>query len=395
MAAKAKAPVKAKKAAVTPVKSKAKAKPKGLILSAAQWKAYNKAYTATARAASSSLALSRAANRFRKYRLGSAYATMKQAQVATGKAQTSAIAAFAARQSLRQGRLASQNAALVARLGKDAERHTTLAGRAQFAQSGVKAYAHKAVMRTLDTAQARSYEKAIFAAAARAAKAGKKSVGPPKKRGRPTKASAAINAQASAAGLKAALAVKGGGKSAKAKSAKGAKQKNAKAIKKATAKGSAQSAKAPIKKAKSRTAPIKSKMHPSYLGGYWILGLNDLQGTCIMTAVANALWHQTGWRLPDEDIAYWTGRQGPRPTIAGILNMLYVAQPWPEVEVLWPIALVPGYGKDCTMPRIIGFRNQHGNHCAYAFENQMVSYGESGPAAMNLEEVWAVEFQAR
>lgn len=381
MAAKAKAPVKAKKAPVAKVASKAKAKPKGLVLSAAQWKAYNKAYTATARAAASSLALSRAANRFRKYRLGAAYATMKQAQISTGKAQAAAVAAFAARQSLRQGRLANQNAALNARIGKDAERHTTLAGRAQFAQSGVKAYAHRAVMRTVDDTQARTYEQAVFAAAARAAKNAKKSV-KPRPASKRTKAGAAINAQAAAAGLKAALAVKGTSKAAKPTA------KKAVAKKAAVSKGSGQSAKAPVVKAKSRTAPRKSKMHPDYLGGYWILGLNDLEGTCIMTAVANALWHQTGWRLPDEDIAYWTGRatdEHGEVTIGGVLHMLYFRQPWPEVELLdsWSISRDSAH-------RIIGF----GDHAAYAFENQMVSYGELLSAA-EPEEIWVCEFKTR
>src|ERR1700722_4984505 len=99
MAAKAKAPVKAKKAPVAKAVAKTKAKPKGLVLSSAQWKAYNKAYNATASAAAQRVALSKAAQRFRKYRLQAAYSTIKAANVATHNAQTAAIAAFAAKMS--------------------------------------------------------------------------------------------------------------------------------------------------------------------------------------------------------------------------------------------------------------------------------------------------------
>lgn len=386
MAPQAKAPVKAKKAPVAKVATKVKAKPKGLILSSAQWKAYNKAFAATARAA----ALTAASNRFRKYRLQAAYSTIKAANVATHNAQVSAIAAFAEKTTYRQSGLAHQNKALRARLEVRMYNAATLAGRAQYIQGGVKAYAQRAVMRTVDAAQAKTHEQAVFAAAARAAKAGKKSTG--KKRGRPTKAGAAINAQAAAAGLKAAKAVK----SPKAPKAKG-RPKGSKGTKgkvkavKANSKAGAQSAKAPVVKAKSRTAPYQGFLPMHLFDGKsneWGVGLNDFEGTCIMAAVANALWHQTGWRLPDEDIAYWTGRAGPHPTIGGVLNMLWVLQPWPQVELLQPIPLVANYEYFCD--RILGI----GDHAAYAFGAQMASYGELVPV-VDADEVCTLEFESR
>lgn len=388
MAAKAKVAPKAAKAPVAAVKTAVKSTPKGLVYSAAQWKAYNKAYSAAAAAASLTLA----ANRFRQYRLQSAAATIAKANIATSNARAAAIAAFAARMSWRQSKLAHQNAALQHRIEMDMYTHAQIAGRMQFIQGGQNAYAAKAVARTVDTSQAVAYENVIFAAAARTAKQAKKTVSG---KGKATVSGAAINKIATAA----AVAARGPGTratsskaSATAKATAKKSVARARAARLAASKVSAQSKKAGTKTAKSRTAPCKDKMHPPYLNGYWILGLNDFEGTCIMTAVANALWHQTGWRLPDTDIAYWTGRAGKRPTLPSVLNMLYVLQPWPEVEMAWPVPLVPGYGKDSPAARIIGF----GDHAAFAFDTDtMVSYAEEVPVPESVEEVWAVEFVAR
>src|SRR5580698_1643974 len=362
MAPKAKVAPKATKKPAAKAVTKTKAKPKGLVLSSAQWKAYNKAYNAVASAAAQRVALNKAAQRFRKYRLQSAYSTLKASNVATHNAQTAAIAAFAAKMSWQQAKNAHQNKALNARIELDAFNHANMAGRLQFAQAGVKAYARAAVMRTVDTQQAISYEKKIFAAAARASKAAKKSV--VKKSTKRTAIGAAINAQASAAGLKAAKAVKGTSKVAKPKAKKAA------APVATVKKTGSQSAKAPVAKAKARTAPYRGAMRePTFDGnGHWILGLNDFEGTCIMTAVANALYHQTRWRLPNEDIAYWTGRAGKRPTIPGVLQMLRELQPWPEVLLLPPRPFAPF--------NIVGYTVESGEHAAFAFDGKMVSWAE-------------------
>ena len=387
MAAKGKAPAKAAKKPVAKTATKAKAKPKGLQLSTAQWKAYNKAYAATAKAA----ALSAAAQRFRKYRLQSAYATIKQYNAATSKAQTAAIAAFAARQSWDQAKLAKQNAALNSRIEVNAYNHATIAGRLQFIQGGIHGYSNAAIARTVDTNQAVSYEKRVFAAAARAAKAAKKSVS---KKGKVSATSKAIAKQAAAAGLKAAEATPHGAKKKRAK-VKKAKAKSAKVRKPTPGASKGKSAKAPVKKAKSRTAPYLGIMRSFTFdgNGYWHHGNNEFAGTCIMTAVANAMHHQTKWRLPDADIAYWTGRAGKRPTIEKVLLMLWTQQPWPEVKLLQPIPLVPCYEVFCE--RIIGFENEHGDHAAFAFGAKMVSYGELLDVAESVEECWTCEFVER
>lgn len=406
MAPAAKAPVKSK---VTPKgrqKTKTKAKAVGLVYSSAQWKAYNKAYSASSSAAYQQLALSRATNRFRKYRLQAANATLAKAAVATHNAQAAAIAAYATKQSWRQAKLANQNSALNARIEQDMFKHAQIAGVMQFIQGGQKAYAHRAVMRTVDTTQARSYEKAVFAAAARTAKRAKKTVSgkgkklPNIKRPITPAQRKAIAVAAAAAGI----AARGPGqprakiRAARkaARKAKGkAKVKAGRSVAKTQAAGkgqqkkAAQSVKAPVKKAKGRTAPYQGFI-ASYLfdgpSNEWGVGLNDFEGTCIMAAVANALWHQTGWRLPDEDIAYWTGRAGKHPTIGGVLNMLWALQPWPQVELLQPIPLVASYEVFCD--RILGL----GDHAAYAFGAQMVSYGRLVPVE-EADEVCTLEFR--
>jgi hypothetical protein len=389
MAPAAKAPAKAAKTPVAKVSTKVKAKPKGLQLSTAQWKAYNKAYSATSSAKYQAIALRAATNRFRQYRLQSAYSTFAKANIATHNAQAAAIAAFATKMSYQQSRLAHQNAALEARIELDMYKHANLAGRAQFIQSGVKAYAHKAVMRTVDTTQARSYEEAIFAAAARAAKSAKASVSTRTTKSVRTPISAQvkaqIKAQSQAAGLRAAEAIS---TPAQPKARQAKTQSKAVANTKKSAKQSAQSVKAPVKKAKSRTAPRQGARSRTFDGnGHWILGLNDFEGTCIMTAVANALYHQTKWWLPDEDIAYWTGAAGPGPTIGGVLRMLYERQPWPQVELAEPVAgATHGEG-----PCIIGF----GDHAAYAFKDKMVSYAELVPVTEDVEEAWSCTFTTR
>jgi hypothetical protein len=396
VAAKTKVKPKGKVKPVAKQKTKVKAKPKGLVYSAAQWKAYNKAYTAKA----NQLALAAATNRFRKYRLQAAYSTIKAANVATHNAQTAAIAAFATKQSWNQAKLAHQNKALDARIELDAYNHANMAGRLQYVQGGVKAYALRAISRTVDTAQARSYEEAVFAKARRQAKKAKKTT-------KSTKRSAQSKAIAAAA-AKAGAAARGKGVTQASINAKASKTAKAtahatvlrkRAARVAAAKQShnksAQSKKAPVTKAKARTAPYLGIMRSVTFdgNGYWHHGNNEFAGTCIMTAVANALHHQTKWRLPDEDIAYWTGRLGRKPTIEKALLMLWTQQPWPQVKLLQPIPLVACYEYFCE--RVIGFENEHGDHAAFAFGAKMVSYGELVPVAENIEECWTCEFVER
>lgn len=207
-----------------------KARKKGLHLSAAQWKAYDRAYKASLkagdaalaaadRAASKTLALARhravinaATLQLRKARLNAAYSIGKKAEAAHSAARTSAIAQAAVKQSFRQSILAHQNTALKARVYADFERHVQQTARLQYAYGGEKAYAHEAVMRTLDTSQAKGVIEARFANAVKTAHAANRSVSPHPKTHHPETAArkAAINkifSDARAAGLAAARAI--------------------------------------------------------------------------------------------------------------------------------------------------------------------------------------------
>lgn len=207
-----------------------KARKKGLQLSAAQWKAYDKAYgaalkagdaalAAADRAASKTLALARhravisaATLQLRKARLNAAYSLGKKSAAAHSAARTAAIAQAAVKQSFRQSILAHQNTALKARVYADFERHVRQTARLQYAYGGEKAFTHEAVMRTLDTSQAKSIIEARFANAVKTAHIANKSVSPHPKTHHPETAArkAAINkifADARAAGLAAARAI--------------------------------------------------------------------------------------------------------------------------------------------------------------------------------------------
>jgi hypothetical protein len=187
----------APKAAVTPVAKKATvstAKPTGLQLSAAQWKVYNSVYTATARR----LALQAAAQTLRKSRLAAAATVQKKAAAAKVAASTARIAAQATYMTYRQANLAHQNAALRNRAYADMEQHLKIAGRLQYISGGEAVYAHTAVMRTLDNAQAMTAEAAIFAKALKTAKAATAAATAP------TAAGTALNTAAKAAATAAA-----------------------------------------------------------------------------------------------------------------------------------------------------------------------------------------------
>ena len=387
---------KAKPAAKTA--TKAKAKPKGLQLQAYQVKTYNQAYNAASNAAYRKLILQAQARGFRKNRLGAAHGMMKQYAVAYRNARAAAVANYATKQSYRQSVVARQNSALRARIRQDYARHSTLLGRAQFAQAGEKKWLHTSIMRTVNQQQALSHEAKVMAAAARAAKAAAKAGKKKKKfkKGKKQKSSitAAQRKQIAATSRRAGLrAVHHMTKQqiahAKAVTAKAQKQAQAKA----KAKAAAQSKKATVKKAKGRAAPMfmRPSLHPEH--SYWIPGGNDTQPTCVMTAVANALFDQTGWRLPDEDILYWTRRmRTDSPSVEQVLKVLYRLQPWPQVKMLEPF-LTDMY----TLPYlIVGYETEHGPHAAYAFgTDSVVSWGELEPWPANVEEAWSCRFIAR
>jgi hypothetical protein len=184
----------AKKAKVKAVSAKATvhtAKPKGLQLSAAQWRAYNRAYSASVKAGDAALAaryrsealahrranIVAAAGQLRKARLSAAYSLSKKSTAAHAVARTAAIAAYATKQTFRQSVLAHQNTALRQRIYADYERHVSLATRAQFVYKGESAYTHTGIMRTLDTSQAQTIMEKRFANAKKTAQKAVRSVG--------------------------------------------------------------------------------------------------------------------------------------------------------------------------------------------------------------------------
>jgi hypothetical protein len=415
----AKAPA-AKKAAVAPVAKKStvtKARARGLQLTTAQWAAYNKAYNATASAARRSLALASGAARFRRYRLNAAYASMKRYAVARGNAQAAAVAANAARMTWAQSRLAHQNSALQARIELDMYTHANLAGRLQYAAAGEKAYANDAVMRTLDNAQAVAHEAAVFRQIEKTASKASKSALPKRK----YKASAAVTAAARKAGLAAATtpALARSARVARAKR-KAASHAKASATAKASARKSARSRKAPVKAAKSRTAPL----HPLTLGNdpaaYAVMqaavyGASPLKKTetrrewvgdevtpnCVITAVANHLLYSKGVTATERAMNELYESCKPEPIIEEVLWTAWVIG-WPcdgcvrlrtYKLVAWETALETLGGP------IVGFevQTEEGprDHAALSLAGgNVVSWGSVTKREAPVEEAWELWWES-
>lgn len=323
----------APKATVTPVAKKsttATAKPTGLQLSAAQWKAYTQAYNASASAGFRRIAIQASAQGLRKYRLGAAYSLAKKVAVAHAAARAAAIAKFAVSQSLRQSRLAHQNAALQNRVFADYERHVQAAARLQYTYKGEAAYLHTAVMRTLDTSQAVAIETAAYAKAAKAAKAAVASTTTKAASTAPqSPGTAAVIAAAKAAGLKAARATPAG-----------------------------------------RTAS-----RPARLGPHRALGFGDPEGSdCVAAAVAAHLRARTGYELNGSQYAALSGELGYAPAIEAALA---------HVKEQWHVGGMPrlaGYAPVAVHARehsVIGFQTGNGPHAAYCSgPRYVVSWGE-------------------
>lgn len=284
MAAKTTAPKTVTTKAVAAKATVTKAVPKGLVLSTAQWKAYNAAYNAAAGAARNKIALQAAASSFRKYRLGTAYAMMKTAAVSRRASRVAAIAAYATRRSWVQSRLGHQNAALQARIENDMYRHATIAGRLQYTAAGEQAWAHAAVMGTVDQAQALAYETAQFKLVNKTAKkAANSTVNTGKKTTLSKAQSTAIAKAGSTAGLKAA--------------------------------------------AKVRTAPRSAIAALPRRRSRW-LG-DETEPRCIVFAVANHLLKTQLLKADDRDIDDLAEMAGPEPTIEETLWRAYMSG-WPN-----------------------------------------------------------------
>ncbi len=349
MSAKAAAPT------VSKVTTKAKATPKGLVLSTAQWKAYNAAYNAAASAARTRIAFQAASNRFRAYRLAAAYASMKTAAASRGAAQAAAIAAHAARMSWVQSRLGHQNAALQARIENQMYTHANIAGRLQYVQAGERAYAHLAVMRTVDVAQANSYESGVFAAINKTAKKASKST---LNTGKKTQVSRAQSAAIAKAGNTAGLAA-----AAKVRTA-----------------------------ARGAAGRHRARTRPEWLG-------NETEARCVVFAVANHLMCARGVKAGDRDIDDLAEMIGPEPTIEYAL--------WRTWMAAWPAGAgvrLAGYRRvpDDMVRRVlplrhlvVGYETVFGDHAALSRpDGRVVSWGATELLRANVEEAWELTWES-
>ena len=257
--------------------------------------------------------------------------------------RAASTAAYAAKLTWMQSRAARQNRALGARIEMGMYNSANVLGRLQYAQAGEKAYVHRAIMRTVDTAQATAYERQLWNKITTISKKASKSTY--KTPRNPTAASKAAAAAGRAAGLKAASApalVKSA-RAAKAK-AKSARSAKASATAKATAKATAakrkssqaraaQSKKAPAAKAKARTAPMMPGQYASLQGRTqpparkW-MG-NETEPQCIAFAVANHLLQAKDVIVGDSDIAELTEAAGPGASIEDTLWAAYMTG-WPR-----------------------------------------------------------------
>jgi hypothetical protein len=348
MAAKAPAPT------VFKVTTKAKATPKGLVLSTAQWKAYNAAYNAAASAARTKIAFQAASNRFRAYRLASAYASMKTAAASRGAAQAAAIAAHAARMSWVQSRLGHQNASLQARIENQMYTHANIAGRLQYVQAGERAYAHLAVMRTVDVTQANSHESGVFAAINKTAKKASRST---LNTGKKTQISRAQSAAIAKAGNTAGLAAA----------------------------------------AKVRTAARRGSFIGVRRPGQW-LG-NEEEPLCVAFAIANHLLYSKSERdlkLTPDDVAELAEAAGPEPTIEEALWQAHLTA-WPRdrnvrlahyTQAVDPFAFT-------HLPLVIGYPTMFGDHCALSLPSgQVVSWGSIMKLKYPVEEAWELTWES-
>jgi hypothetical protein len=260
--------------------------------------------------------------------------------------RAAAIAAYATKLTWMQSRAGHQNKALKARTEMDMYTHANVLGRLQYGLAGEKAYVNRAVMRTLDDAQANAYERQLFAKVAKTARAANKSTF--KKVSKPSAVSKAAAAAGAAAGTRAANAP-GLVRGAKAAKQKKAKQRKAAASKKGRATAAktvakhaasrkssqargAQSKKAPVAKAKARTAwmggmlpGLQGKTEPAKPKDW--LG-NETDPHCIVFAIANHLQKMRSVTADDKALAELVEAAGPDASIEDTLWQVYLLG-WP------------------------------------------------------------------
>lgn len=418
MAAKAKVASTAKKAKAGKATGKARGRPRGLQLSAAQAKAYNKAFSATARKLGQAAKVRAFATGLRKYRLQAANNTVKAYGRARATAQAAAVASHASSQSLMQSKAGHQNLALQARIGAAAFRHATLLGRAQFAQAGVKAYAHSAVMRTVTQKQAVNIEtkflSKVLKNARKAAKTGRRPTGTPLSKAITAAAKAAGNAAAAKAKGGAAPSGRGRGRPKGTARAGTAKTKVVAANAKASAKAAAASKKAPAKVAKTRTAPNFAAQAAAYahMSGYagmstkppkvvttsrqeWVG--DEITPNCIVTAVANSILRVKSVIVSEKELKELTEMAGPEPTIEEVLWQVYLTG-WPGHSAHLTNYREVGEWREEEEGLVIGFEvntdDGWKDHCSLSLaDNRVISWGEEQDRESLVEEAWELTWQ--
>lgn len=330
---------------------------KGLKLTTNEKAAYNKAFAAAATKTRKKIALSSASQGLRKYRLQAAYKTVKKASNAKHNAQAAAVAAYASRMSWSQSRLAHQNSALQARIEQDMYKHAELAGRLQYVQAGEKAYAHQAVMRTLDTVQATSIESKVFRKAHKAAKKASKSTLSKSKIS--NAAAKAIVKSGTAAGLAAA---------AKAAPSRGC---------------------VPLRGELAAAKRLREIEQPrcNWYG-------DEVSPNCIIFAVANSLLMAKGIPASAKDLQELTDACGDKPTIEQVLWQAYLTG-WPNHRLVRLHDYRPAARSGWDKPGlVIGYKTEYGDHCSLSLEESVVvSWGSTVTRTTPVDEAWELTWE--
>lgn len=438
MAVKSTVAKKATKAKVSTKKTKAKSKPTGLHRTAAQWKAYQKAYTA----AYQNTRLNNAARAMRANRLLAANKSIQQYSSARRKAQAASVASFAATMTSDQAGDASQNAALRNRVNDNLRQHLSVLNKAQYAEASTRQYMQQAVQRTQTGAEARTYEEKAFHAATRISKISYRLA--------PSAIAASVKASAqaqsttdsgrTAPGAKTSTTAARGRtsihatsvhQSGKANRSARTGQKSQAAVAKSSARqhqSSAKSVKAPVATFKARTAPkpvytgeapwasviFQSPMRPvtprvcfdemfpvpllnEFTGWY----SNEYEPTCILSALANHLLLTTGFHLYQHEMKMlYSGIRYMRserllPRGADILTALMAAKQWGFSDRLglkgfWPARICD----PITPGMIVGFEAETGPHAALLVPgHRVISWGEEMPLTASIEEAWILEWE--
>jgi hypothetical protein len=421
--------------------SKAKSKATGLQATHAQWKAYQKAYTA----AYQNARLNSAARAMRARRLQSANKAIQQYTSARNRAAAASVAAYAAQRSANQAGDASQNSALRARVNANLRTHLTVLARAQYKQASEQSYMQQSIQRTQTAASARSYEEKAFKASTRISRISYKPAASA------IAAAVRANAQARSAGsfrspgAKTSTTAARGRTSIHAtsvhqsgKSNRSARtsQRSQSGVAKSAARAhqsSAKSVKAPTKTYAARTAPKPlhpydlwapsviseapmrpirmyqySNVHP-LSADYGIPVLNEFTGwysnedepVCILAALANHLLLTTGFHLYQHEMKQlnsairYQRRARLLPHGQDILTAVMAAKSWPFSDRLrlkdaWPARMY----EDITPGMVIGYEAETGPHAALLIPgHKVISWGEEYPLTAPIEEAWVLQWE--